>query len=837
MLVFARQLLICSLLFITTNAFCTVKRIELHQNWKFRRADEAQWLDAQVPGVVHLDLLRHGLIPDPYYGANEEKVQWIEHENWIYETSFTLAAVDALQHYELVFEGLDTYAAVFLNGQKILDADNMYRAWTVDVKAWLKAGANTLMVYFRSPLRENEAKLSGPLPYHVTAENDASKEKVSVYTRKAPFHFGWDWGPRMVSCGIWRPVYLLVWSGARIAEAQIYQDRLDDASAQMRASLQWSGALLPGTEWVIRDADSGVEWGRVAAQAAGATPLPFSIANPQRWWTHNLGKPHLYRFAVQLVQQDTLLDERILHMGLRTIEVIQEEDSIGRSFYFKLNGIPVFMKGANYIPGDALLPRRTPEHFRYLLESAKTVGMNMLRVWGGGIYEEDLFYNLCDEMGLLVWQDFMFACSMYPGSDPAFYENVRQEITYNVRRLRHHPCIAIWCGNNEVDVAWHNWGWQIRHLILPGKASDMWQAYQALFHQLIPGIVQAEDPQRTYVSTSPQSNWGKAEFFNYGTMHYWGVWHGPDGFEGYKTYVGRYMNEYGFQSFPEWATIQAFSGPQDWSLDSDVMKRHQKSYIGNGVIAKFTNRYYKTPTDFKDFVYKSQLTQADGMRMAISSHRARKGHCMGTMYWQLNDCWPGPSWSGIDYYGRWKALHYALRELYADVLIVPYSEPGRLDIHIVSDKLEALRGNLLIEIFRTDGRLVSSLLLDLHIPANSAGQYMALPLKNLLKGAKPHQVFARLRLMNETGPLAQTLHYFVPPKQLHLHRPRIRMNWDQTTGTLTLQSDVLVRSLFLYTEDGQCHFSDNYFDLLPDEPKVIHVQGVLKTEVQYLHLE
>ncbi len=838
MSLFKRSVCLCALILLAINAECAVEKIDLTQNWKFRRAGETQWLDAKVPGVVHLDLLRHGLIPDPYLGVNEEKVQWIERENWMYETSFTVASIGEKTRYELVFDGLDTYASVFLNGEKILSADNMFRRWSGDVKPWLKAGSNTLMVYFRSPMTVNEPKLSGPLPYHVTAENDANKEKVSVYTRKAPFQFGWDWGPRMVGCGIWRPVYLLAWNEARIASAQIYQDSLSDTQASLRAVLSLEGdTAVTGCDWVIRDVDSGVLCGRIPANGNGLSTLSFQIDNPRRWWTHNLGEPHLYRFSVQLVRGDSLIDERIIRTGLRQIEVIQEEDSIGRSFYFKLNGVPVFMKGANYIPGDALLPRRTPEHFRYLLESAKAVNMNMIRVWGGGIYEEDLFYDLCDEMGLLVWQDLMFACSMYPGDDPEFYENVRQEITYNARRLRHHPSIAIWCGNNEVDVAWHNWGWQIRHLIMPGKASEMWKAYQSLFHELFPSILKAEDPGRTYVSTSPQSNWGKAEFFNYGTMHYWGVWHGPDDFDGYRRYVGRYMNEYGFQSFPEWATIKAFSGPDDWRLDSEVMKRHQKSYIGNGVIDKFTNRYYKTPVSFQDFVYKSQLTQADGMRAAITSHRARKGHCMGTMYWQLNDCWPGPSWSGIDYFGRWKALHYALKELYADVLIVSHSDQSRLDIHIVSDKLEPLRGNLLIEVFRTNGHRVSSLMFDLSIPANSTGQYMALPVKTLLKGAKAHQVFARIRLMNETGELAHTLHYFVPAKQLQLQKPEIKLSIDPETRTVTVQSETLVRSLFLYTEDGNSRFSDNYFDLLPDEPRKLRYEGELDGEIRFMHLD
>ncbi len=834
-----RFALIFATITLAINSLIAVEKIDLTHNWKFRRAGELEWLDARVPGMVHLDLLHHGLIPDPYYGTNEDSVQWIEREDWMYETSFTLSGIGAATSYELVFEGLDTYASVFLNGEKILSADNMFRRWTVDVKPWLKPGINTLMVFFRSPMLVNEPKLSGPLPYHVTAENDANKEKVSVYTRKAPFQFGWDWGPRMVGCGIWRPVYILAWSGARIEDAQIFQDALEDKQASMRAVLRQSGATSPTAKWVVRNGEGGEILATAPIVESSAAPLPFPVKNPIRWWTHNLGKPHLYQFVVELVDGETVLDSKTIRMGLRTIEVIQDEDSIGRAFYFKLNGVPVFMKGANYIPGDALLPRRSPEDFRRLLESAKSVNMNMIRVWGGGIYEEDLFYDLCDEMGLLVWQDLMFACSMYPGNDPEFYESVRQEVIYNTKRLRHHPSIAIWCGNNEIEMAWNHWGWQVRYMIMPGKAAEMWKAYQSLFHELFPSIIRSEDPGRTYVSSSPQSNWGKPENFNFGTMHYWGVWHGPDYFDGYQKFVGRYMNEYGFQSFPEWTTIRAFSSEQDWSLTSDVMKRHQKSYIGNGVIEKFTNHYYKPAKDFQDFVHKSQLTQADGMRTAITSHRAKKErfHCMGTMYWQLNDTWPGPSWSGIDYYGRWKALHYALKELYADLLIVPVSDQQQMTIQIVSDYLTSIRSNLIVEVFTLEGQIVSSTIFDLTIPANSSGKYMVLPLKTLLKGTKPNQVFARLRLVNEEGELARNLHYFVSPKDLKLFTPEISFTYNPDEQSLTLSAMHLVKGLYIYTEDGSARFSDNYFDLLPGEPRILKVEGDIGSGIRLKYLD
>lgn len=831
-----RQTLLLSFMLLTLNAVFAVDKIDLTSGWKFRRAGESDWLDARVPGVVHLDLLRHRLIPDPFMGTNEDSVQWIERDDWMYETSFTLNQLKASAQYQLIFEGLDTYATVFLNGTIILYADNMYRRWSVDVRPHLKDGVNTLMVLFKSPMSVNEHKLSGPLPYHMTAENDAHKDKVSVYTRKAPYHFGWDWGPRLVSCGIWRPVYLMSWEDARMEDIQIYQDSLNTEMALLHADLRLSQPDTTGTyHWQITNKQTGALYARVPVTGQ-LTRVPFSITSPKFWWTHNLGDPFLYHFSVQLYKDSVLAEERIIRFGLRTIEVIQEEDSIGRSFYFKLNGEPIFIKGANYIPGDVLLPRRTAADFKRLIADAKAVNMNLIRVWGGGIYEEDVFYDLCDEQGLLVWQDLMFACSMYPGEDSSFYASVREEVAYNARRLRNHASLAIWNGNNEVDMAWHHWGWQVRFMIPPGKAEKMWQAYQTLFHDLFPNILKDIDPGRTFVSTSPQSSWGKPEGFNFGTMHYWGVWHGPDDFDGYKKNVGRYMNEYGFQSFPEWPTIQSFAKESDWSLESGVMKRHQKSYIGNGVIDKFTRKYYGAPSDFQDFVYKSQLCQALGMRVAISSHRAKKGHCMGTVFWQLNDCWPGPSWSGIDYYGRWKALHYQLKELYGDLLIVPESDSTKLHIRVVSDYLMPKTGNLLVEVIRPGGKVVSRTIVALSIPANSAGLYTSLSLRNILRGLKPSQVFVKISFMEGDVELAKTLHYFVAPKQLQLDKPSMIISVNETEKTIVIEAHTLIKDLYLYAVNGDLRCSDNYFDLMPGERKTINFTGDAGDGVQFRSL-
>jgi beta-mannosidase len=411
----------------------------------------------------------------------------------------------------------------------------------------------------------------------------------------------------------------------------------------------------------------------------------YEIKSPKLWWPNTWGEPNLYPINVSLIENENIIDQSEKKVGLRTVELVQEIDSIGQSFYFKVNGIPFFAKGANYIPQSNFLPSVSKEQYESLILDAKTANMNMLRVWGGGIYENDIFYDLCDEHGILVWQDFMFAGSMYPG-DKAFVENVRQEVRDNIIRLRNHPCIALWNGNNEMDVAWFNWGWQKSFGWSAADSAKIRQDYEKIFHQLIPDQIRELDSDRFYTATSPLSNWGKPENFNRGSMHYWGVWHGQDNFEDYHKNVGRFMAEYGFQSFPSINTILKFADSTDLNLNSDVMKWHQKSYVGNGLILKQIKRYFSEPLDFADFIEKSQQTQALAMQIAIDAHRLKKGHCWGTLFWQLNDSWPGPSWSARDVYGNHKNILKELPVLFAPIALIPKIKGENLEFFLVSDK-------------------------------------------------------------------------------------------------------------------------------------------------------
>ena len=633
---------------------------ELRTPWEFSQADSNRWYPATVPGVVHTDLLANKLIEDPFWENNEQSLQWIEKKDWKYRNTFTMTE-ELLQHenIEIVFEGLDTYAEVKLNDSTIVQATNMFRQWKANIKKLLKVGKNQLEVHFRSPLNYHQ-KQYAQHPYKLPSGSETKEPRVGSFTRKAAYHFGWDWGPRFVTMGIWRPVKIHIWNTAKITHVHCYTQSIDtnqgQPKANMMAKVMVEASQAARVQMTIRDSTFAQD----LQPGKNIIRYPFTVKNPQLWWCNGQGKPHLYTLNVALNHQGTTT-RKDTRYGIRTIELINKPDSLGTAFYFKLNGKPVFMKGANYIPQDVFLPRVSASQYRKLIQDVKDAHMNMVRVWGGGIYERDLFYDLCDENGILVWQDFMFAGSLYPG-DFRFIANVEQEVKENIIRLRNHPCIALWCGNNEIDVAWKNWGWQKKYGYSPQDSTNLWKDYLHLFHEIIPEQVQQNDGTRSYTTTSPLSNWGTAENFNHSSMHYWGVWHGRDSFEKFKENVGRFMVEYGFQSFPSMETIQKFAADSSLSLTSTTMTNRQKSYIGNGLITKHIKQYYPAPKSFEEFVILSQKTQAKGMQMAIQAHMSRQPHCMGTLFWQLNDCWPGPSWSVIDYYGKHKLAYKAIKE-------------------------------------------------------------------------------------------------------------------------------------------------------------------------------
>ena len=804
----------------------------LHENWQFRQTGKELWQPATVPGCVHTDLLNNGIIDDPFYRTNEKKQQWIDKVDWEYQAEF-FAGADLLAHdnLELFFAGLDTYAEVSLNGQPILSADNMFREWTVDVKPFLKKGKNTLHVLLKSPIQIGLKDLEA-LGYPLPAVNDQSEngelgdKRVSVFTRKAGYHYGWDWGPRFVTSGIWRPVTLRAWNDARIENVQIVQQKLDDQLATLRAvvEIQASSAGDYSLNLSVNESPEVKATRTVSLKKGGNTvTLDFKIVNPKRWWTNGLGEAFLYHISTKLLKNGQPLDERTEATGLRTIRIVQEPDELGKSFYVELNGVPVFMKGANYIPSDNFLNRVTPEEYDRILHLAVDANMNMLRIWGGGIYENDIFYDLCDRYGILLWQDFMFACSMYPGDD-AFLENVRLEAVDNVRRLRNHPSIALWCGNNEIDAAWSQfnerggWGWKQQYS--KEQRAVIWQAYDTLFHKILPEVIGQNDSGRFYWPSSPMADYGKhAGYDNQsGDMHYWGVWHGLHRFEDFRKYIGRFMSEYGFQSFPEFKTVQTYTVPADWNIESEVMAAHQRSGIGNLRIKEYMSWYYRTPKDFERFLYAGQVLQAEAIRSAIETHRRRMPVNMGTLYWQINDCWPVASWSSTDYYRRWKALHYFVRKAYAEVLVSPIVEGENVEVHVVSDRLAPIGARLEVTLLDFSGKKLEEVRQEVSIPANSSKKYHEVAVKNLLKNNNPNDVLLLTRLFENNTLLSENILLLAPPKDLKLPKPNIQHKIRQEVGgySVTLQSDVFAKNVYLQLE-GEGFFSDNYFDLLPGE--------------------
>jgi beta-mannosidase len=788
-------------------------KIPLQTGWQFRELGKDAWHSATVPGCVHTDLLNNKLIDDPFYRDNEQKLQWIGKADWEYQTTFNVAPETlARDNLELVFEGLDTYANVFLNDQSLLDADNMFRTWRADCKRLLRSGANTLRIRFRSPINEI-LPLMAKLNYQLPAGNDQG-EKTSPHTRKAPYQFGWDWGPRLVTSGIWRPIYLEAWDKARVDDLHILLGEVTAAAAKLTAVVEVvANASSEATIFVDNLRDKTMAAKRVVTLATGSNrvALDFVIARPALWWPNGLGAQPLYDFKVRLLINGKSIDETTTRTGLRSLELRQTPDASGKSFTFVINGVPVFAKGGNWIPADSFPARITTARYRQLLESVRDANMNMLRVWGGGIYEPDSFYELCDEMGILVWQDFMFGCSLYPG-DQAFLDNVRQEAIDNVKRLRNHPSIVIWVGNNEIESGWFHWGWKDQ---LP---ASLWDDYLKLFYGVLPEVCSSLDPSRPYWPSSPSSKLeDDNESQKTGDSHYWNVWHASSPFSEYEKQRPRFMSEYGFQSFPQLETVNTYTVPADHDINSPVMMAHQRHPRGNQLIREYMRREYPEPKDFESFLYVSQVLQAEGIKIGAEHLRRIRPHNMGSLFWQINDCWPVASWSSIDYTGRWKALQYYARRFYSDVLVSPHEENGNLSIFVVSDRLQPASGQLNLTLFDFAGNKLWSRQQEIEIAGLASKSYVTIPIETLLAGKQASEVFLFAEVLVGGKPVSSNQHFFKAYKDLTLPRPEIVTEVTAVRGgfRLTLSADKFARSVYLSSPNSGGFFTDNYFDLIP----------------------
>ena len=791
------------------------------ETWSFRKKSDTNWLPAKVPGTVHTDLFTNKIIPDPFYGSNEKQLQWIENEDWEYQTTFSISKQEASkEHCILEFDGLDTYVEVFLNGDKILDANNMFRTWKVDVKKQLKIGKNELRIVFASAVKKGKEEAQ-KLPYTLPGDE-------KIFTRKAQYQYGWDWGPRFVTAGIWKKVQLHFWSKLTIVNVKCNQKKITKDNAE----LEFVTTIQSTTTGKFQLNIEGNQ--KIVSLKKGTNQLvvKYDIENPKLWWTNGLGEAYLYPFHICLADGKQIFDAKKVTIGLRTIELVQEKDKIGTSFYFKINGIPVFMKGANYIPPDSFLPRANDSIYKSIVKNAVDANMNMLRVWGGGVYADDAFYEECDKNGILVWQDFMFACAMYPG-DAAFLNNVKKEVIDNVTRLQNHPSIALWCGNNEIDEGWHNWGWQKQYKYSEQDSTKIWNDYKKLFHEIIPQTLDSLLPknENRYWASSPSIGWGRKESLLSGDSHYWGVWWGMEPFEVYEKKVGRFMSEYGFQGMPDLETFKSFAAEEDLNLNLEAVKNHQKHATGYQTINEYMARDYKVPTKFEDYIYVSQLLQADGMKTAIEAHRRAKPNCMGTLFWQLNDCWPVTSWSSVDYFGRWKAVQYQTRKSFENVLISVKQEGATYKMFVINDDLKQFKGELVLKVIDFTGKKLLEINESVTLAANSSLMYYEIH-KSDLSTSSMEEVMVVMSFKSATKE-ANSNYYFAKPKDLQLTKPNIQIKKIDTV-TIEVSSDVLAKNVFL-SSNQDTFFSDNYFDVLPNQKiKITLSKSVEKIAVKSL---
>ncbi len=794
-----------------------VIRQTIQSPWEFRQAGKGEWRPTEAPVSIHTALLRHGLIEDPYYRDNEEKVQWIEQEDWEFRATFEVGPTAlSRKHVELSFKGIDTHAHIYVNDSLVLETDNMFRTWSVDVKRWLKPGANQLHIYFESPVK----KMEGPwqdLGYELPGG-------IRTMSRKAQFHFGWDWGPRLAGCGILAKPELVAWDNVILENVFFSAQSITPENARIVAHFRYRADQRMTATVIVNEVQGNSMENRTLLPGVLEDSVWFDVPNPRLWWCRDMGEPYLYTFGIALRTGGQLIEQHTVRMGIRTIELVKEPDASGQPFYFKLNGKPVFCRGANYIPQDMLQDRVTPDRYNQMMRDVVASNMNMLRVWGGGIYEEKYFYDLCDQYGILVWQDFMYACALYP-SNGRFLKTAAKEAGEQVQRLRQHPSIALWCGNNENSEAWHNWGWQMQ--FNEGQRAKLWRDYQIMFQELLPNIVESFSDGVPYWESSPKYSRYNPKADKEGDAHFWGVWHDEQPFDAFNKRVPRFMSEFGFQSFPEWRTIEAFTLPEDRQLESKVMLSHQKHPRGNALIAEYMQRDYRMPRKFEDFVYVSQLLQAEGMRTGIEAHRRNKPYCMGTLYWQLNDVWPVASWSGIDCFGRWKALQYYVRESFKPIAALPFAERDTLYIYGVADLPADTTALLSVQVMNFDGKILFEQPAEpVTLETGRSRVVWQQPIKSILAKNKPESAVAEIVLRSPDGTeLYRRLHYFAPPRKLALQRPNINVTVGAKGTDLVLRADRLAKNVFISIPGTECRFSDNYIDLLPGRPVTITLQS------------
>lgn len=834
-----KRLIHITVLFLLITQLSTAQEgvMLLTSGWKFRKANSTdKWLPASIPGNIYSDLLANKLIPDPYVSCNTTNLKWVDECDWEYQTLITINTDMFLRsETELEFKGLDTYAKIYLNDSLILTADNMFRSWKVSCSDYLRNGGNILRVVFKSAQKyvdEQSAKLSYKLPGGDWA-----------YTRKAAYQFGWDWAPALKSCGIWKKVYLRTKPDFTIENFYYKTVELTESKAIVEATFEVNSPRKQKISVEITNSKARTSITEINEEVQKGKTLiqsKFTIENPKLWWPIGMGSQYLYSLSCRVLNRDGKLVVIDKELGLRTVEVINKPDSIGSSFYFKVNGKPLFAKGANVVPPNSLISNVRDNEWILLADNALRCNMNMLRVWGGGVYPPDAFYEACSKKGILVWQDFMFACSMYPW-DSLFMKNVEIEATEQVQRLRGFPCIALWCGNNEINEGWHNWGWIKQVDTIPNATNTIWNGYKQLFNELLPSVIEKSDPEKFYWASSPQFGWGKKESMKSGDSHYWGVWWGFEPFSVFKTKVPRFMSEYGFQGFPDYRTVQSFSKDGIVRPDSSELQCHQRHPVGYQTIDKYIKREGFNPKTLEDSIYFSQFVQAIGYRTAIESQRIAMPLCMGTLYWQMNDSWPGVSWSGIDFYGRWKALQYAVREAYKPILISTDVNDKEITIKAVSDFQTPTEGELTVLLYNFNGDILKKWINPATIKPNLSEQIFKIP--NELNRADSSNTFIYIGFESKTGEQFYTYSYNCKQGNLKLVNPEIKVKIEKIVEeyTIILTANYPAFNVQILSVSPDFKVENNYFNILPGkEYRVKILNGddkdlLVKSLFDYLH--
>jgi beta-mannosidase len=780
--------------------------------WQMRELNTDEWLPATVPGGTFADLMESGKIPDPFVARNEKRVQWVADRDWEYRREFEVER-ELLEEdrVELVCNGLDTLAEVTLNGRFLGKTDNMFRTHCWDVKEHLNEGNNTLAIVFRSPVAYIDSRQK-------TRKLPSIMNSGMAHLRKVQSHFGWDWGPRLPVSGIWREIMLEGFSTARLRDIhlrQLHEDGRVTVTARVDVE-RWGSADLV-LRLSLTDPDGRVQRIESAVTEDGdAMLVALPVDSPQLWWPNGLGEQPLYQAEVVLSGDGQELERRVFQLGLRRLELRQETDEWGKTFTFVVNGVPLFARGANWIPGDSLPTRMTSERYERLIRDSAAANMNMLRVWGGGYYEDQSFYDMCDRYGILVWQDFMFACTPYPLDEAEFLENVRLEAQDVIRRLRHRACLALWCGNNELEMMWGLWK---RHKSLTA-------ACESFFHQQLPDWVAQLDPDRPYWPSSPSSGKFRDDTNGdaRGDTHLWQVWHGLKPFAYYRSRFSRIASEFGMQALPALETLASFADSNSLRLNSSVMRHHQRSIGGNDKILYYLTDRFRLPRGFSDLVYLSQIQQAEAIRIGVEHFRRNSPRCSGALYWQYNDCWPVISWAGVDHAGRWKALQYSARRFNAPLALSLEHEGSSVRPFVANDTRERWQGTLRWSLETLEGERIESGTEEVTAAPLSVTGLRALDFSGSLRANGEARLVFVADLYEGEQRLAWQTVAFVPERKMSLPDPGLRWTVEQEDDqlTITLSSRSWARFVWLRMEGADIVFSDNFFDLPANWTVLVH---------------